>query len=224
MAAKNFVAPCFVLFFTHFFIIRSWQQALLLKIQPAVHTDQVCETLFLQLSKATTPFFDICMITAKRNLTFIAWRFCRSHCWAAKPREKQSPRSFTAPALAAAQKCPTKPPRYAGYMKFNMAYGLLGRNLCYTFLLLCGDVMVNPSPRDKSQISPCGRFARGLCYRAVSWNESLCCDECGQWFHPHWQSPVTMPPVSLTSSGATWNCSSCDCPNYFTIYSYRCVD
>ena len=35
---------------------------------------------------------------------------------------------------------------------------------------------------------------------------------------------VTMPPVSLTSSGAAWNCSSCDCPNYFTIYSSRCVD
>lgn len=107
-------------------------------------------------------------------------------------------------------------------MKFNMAYGLLGRNLCYTFLLLCGDVMVNPSPRDKSQISPCGRFACGLCYLAVSWNDqTLCCDEYSRWFHPHLKSPVTMPPVSLTSTDAAWNCPSCDCPNYSTIHSYR---
>ena len=65
----------------------------------------------------------------------------------------------------------------------GIQYGvrLLGRTLCYTFLLLCGDVMVNPSPRDKSQISSSGRFARGLCYRAVSRNDqSLCCDECGR--------------------------------------------
>ena len=34
--------------------------------------------------------------------------------------------------------------------------------------------MVNPSPRDKSQISSCGRFACGLCYLAVSWNDQLC--------------------------------------------------
>ena len=180
MAAKNFVVPCFVLFFTHFFIMRSWQQALLLKIQPAVHTDQVCETHFLQLSKTTTPFFDMCMITAKRNLAFVAWRFFR-HTAERRSREKNN-------LLAVSLPPPWLPLRSARQTATQTKWNPIWRtaSLCYTFLLLCGDVMVNPSRRDKSQISPCGRFACGLCYLAVSWNDqTLCCDEYSRWFHPH---------------------------------------
>ena len=168
MAAQNFVAPCFVLFFTHFFIVRSWQQALLLKIQPAVHRDQVCETHFLQLSKTSTPFFDVCMITAKRNLAFVAWRVTLLSGEAARITISSH---FHCPHPGCRSEVPDKTATLRRLNGIQYGVRLLGRTLCYTFLLLCGDVMVNPGPRDKSQISPSGRFARGLCYRAVSWND-----------------------------------------------------
>ena len=100
-----------------------------------------------------------------------------------------------------------------------------GRNILYSMLLLCGDVMENPGP-SANEGTPT-RFTCVLCSLDVSWKDrGLCCDECARWFHRHCQNPLSLhvSPESLSFSGVAWFCAVCGCPNYSTICSYHTVD
>jgi len=84
-------------------------------------------------------------------------------------------------------------------------------------LLACGDISTNPGPSS--------RFNCGLCDHRVTWrDQGVCCDECGIWYHVACQSIGRSTLGALNSSGVSWVCCSCNCPNYSAVYSYRSTD
>ena len=59
----------------------------------------------------------------------------------------------------------------------------------------------------------------------VTWrDQGVCCDECGIWYHVACQSIGCSTLGALNSSGVSWVCCSCNCPNYSAVYSYRSTD
>ena len=60
--------------------------------------------------------------------------------------------------------------------------------LRHCLLLLCGDVHLNPGPRNNLNGNPVKKFACGIWNMIVSWSdEGVCCDDCNTWFHTAYQ-------------------------------------
>ena len=89
--------------------------------------------------------------------------------------------------------------------------------LC-TILLLCGDIEINPGPRNKT-INPCR-----LCDRPVTWScEGICCDDCSVWHHRSCIELCSHVYKLLQWSHVQWMCCKCDTMNVdsFTYRSFE---
>ena len=85
-------------------------------------------------------------------------------------------------------------------------------------ILLCGDIELNPGPRNES-IFPCGH-----CDLPVNWpQKGLCCNECGVWHHKSCEDIDTKEDEYLEHSSVVWHCCICDSINIdsFTFNSYE---
>ena len=91
-------------------------------------------------------------------------------------------------------------------------------NIVYTILLLCGDIEINPGPRNKTR-NPCG-----LCDRPVTWScEGICCDDCSTWHHRSCIELCSHDYELLQRSHVQWMCCKCDSMNVnsFTYKSFE---
>ena len=99
----------------------------------------------------------------------------------------------------------------------NMVPYRLSLRFLAGILLACGNISTNPGPSS--------RFNCGLCDHRVTWrDQGVCCDKCGIWYHVACQSIGRSTLSALNSSGVSWVCCSCNCPNYSAIYFYRSTD
>ena len=85
-----------------------------------------------------------------------------------------------------------------------------------TFLLLSGDIEVNPGPR---QIYLCA-----LCDLEVTWScQAICCDECNIWIHRACVDMNTLDYSLVGKPHVSWLCPRCDSNNCdtFTFNSFE---
>ena len=75
------------------------------------------------------------------------------------------------------------------------------------FLLLCGDVSLNPGPGIKH---PCG-----VCVKPVKSNQkAIQCDYCSRWYHARCCNINNPIYDALANSSCMWNCCDCGLPSF----------
>jgi len=94
-------------------------------------------------------------------------------------------------------------------------------NVLIMFLMLCGDIELNPGPRTKlSDQFPCG-----YCSYNVNWSDrAVCCDECEIWYHKSCHELSTDTYSNL--GNVRWLCGKCKTFNFAsaTFHSYEFDD
>lgn len=77
-----------------------------------------------------------------------------------------------------------------------------------TILMLCGDININPGPRNVKY--PCQ-----VCEKAVKWKErALACDNCLKWYHVDCLRMDSKVYEALANTSLEWICCHCGFPNF----------
>ena len=79
-------------------------------------------------------------------------------------------------------------------------------NFCFSCLLLCGDVSLNPGPV---------KYPCGICDRSLKSNQrGIQCDYCDTWFHVNC---INLNPIiyeALANTSCIWECDQCGFSNF----------
>ena len=89
---------------------------------------------------------------------------------------------------------------------------LSGNNLqqLSIFLILGGQVELNPGPKAKY---PCQ-----ICNRAVKWGQKgIACDNCDLWYHQTCMSMNSDTYLRLANTSIAWLCKVCNTPNHSSV-------
>ena len=77
-----------------------------------------------------------------------------------------------------------------------------------TILMLCGDININPGPRNVKY--PCQ-----VCDKAVKWKtRALACDNCSKWYHVDCLRMNSNVYEALANTSLEWICYHCGFPNF----------
>ncbi|XP_033100275.1 uncharacterized protein LOC117103766 isoform X2 [Anneissia japonica] len=97
------------------------------------------------------------------------------------------------------------------------------------FLLLCGDIEINPGPINTIESNNCSRpssssttqyslstaYLCGTCKESVTWEDKgIMCEECETWYHIDCQNINDASYVRLGGSSVVWTCLVCDAPHF----------
>ena len=97
---------------------------------------------------------------------------------------------------------------------------VVNKTLFTTFLILAGDIQLNPGPGNRS-VYPCG-----VCEDPVTWKcRGIACDNCSVWYHGSCMELCTNDFTFLDKSNIQWLCHKCDSVNCdtFTFRSFSLI-
>lgn len=80
-----------------------------------------------------------------------------------------------------------------------------------TILMLCGDININPSPRNVKY--PCQ-----VCVKAAKWKEALACDNCSRWYHVDCLRMDRNAYEALANTSLDKICCHCGFSNFFSSF------